>query len=104
MDEIQKIVFEIADRCSRRRIPVNDMLAAFVAKSVILESPDRFQLDSALKPEDVEELVNLAVDRLGKEDDPSSKRCACRSLLTRHTSRGRSSSKRTAPPRSAATA
>ena len=71
MEEIQKIVFEIADRCSRRRIPVNDMLAAFVAKSVILESPDRFQLDSALKPEDVEELVNLAVDRLGKEDDPS---------------------------------
>ena len=71
MDEIQKIVFEIADRCSRRRIPVNDMLAAFVAKTVILESPDRFQLDSALKPEDVEELVSLAVDRLGKEDDPS---------------------------------
>ena len=32
MEEIQKIVFEIADRCSRRRIPVNDMLAAFVAK------------------------------------------------------------------------
>jgi hypothetical protein len=70
MDEIQKIVFEIADRCSRRRIPINDMLAAFVAKTVILESPERFQLDRALKPEDIEELVGLAVDRLSKEDDP----------------------------------
>jgi len=71
MDEIQKIVFEIADRCSRRRVPINDMLAAFVAKTVILESPDQFQLDQALKPEDVEKLVELAVDRLSKEDDPS---------------------------------
>lgn len=32
MDEIQKIVFEIADRCQRRKVPVTDMLAAFVAK------------------------------------------------------------------------
>lgn len=32
MDEIQKIVFEIADRCARRKVPVTDMLAAFVAK------------------------------------------------------------------------
>jgi hypothetical protein len=32
MDEIQKIVFEIADRCMRRKTPVTDMLAAFVAK------------------------------------------------------------------------
>jgi len=71
MEEIQKIVFEIADRCSRRKIPINDMLAAFVAKTVILESPWSFQLDHALLPEDVEELVNLAVDRLSKEDDPS---------------------------------
>jgi hypothetical protein len=71
MDEIQKIVFDIADRCSRRRIPVNDMLAAFVAKTVILESPERFQLDRSLKQEDLDELVSLAVDRLSKEDDPA---------------------------------
>jgi hypothetical protein len=32
MDEIQKIVFEIADRCQRRKVPVTDMLAAFVGK------------------------------------------------------------------------
>ena len=71
MDEIQKIVFEIADRCGRRRIPVNDMLAAFVAKTVILESPERFQLDRPLQAQDVEELVGLAVERLSKEDDPA---------------------------------
>lgn len=44
MDEIQKIVFEIADRCQRRNVPVTDMLAAFVAKAVILENPARFQV------------------------------------------------------------
>ena len=44
MDEILKIVFEIADRCQRRNIPVTDMLAAFVAKAVILENPERFQV------------------------------------------------------------
>mmetsp|Transcript_58570 Transcript_58570/g.137604 ORF Transcript_58570/g.137604 Transcript_58570/m.137604 type:complete len:640 (-) Transcript_58570:336-2255(-) len=71
MDEIQKIVFEIADRCARRKVPVTDMLAAFVAKAVILESPEKFQLDRALSASDVEELVTLAVERLSQEDDPS---------------------------------
>jgi hypothetical protein len=47
MDEIQKIVFEIADRCQRRNVKVTDMLAAFVAKAVILESPERFQVEAA---------------------------------------------------------
>lgn len=121
MDEIQKIVFEIADRCQRRKVPVTDMLAAFVGKArdsctnnhhpafpqshsmrtlprqparpdtakhcignvpndlidaflvqtIILENPEKFQLDRAMSPEDVEQLVSLAVARLSKEDDPS---------------------------------
>eukprot|EP00283_Hemiselmis_rufescens_P013209 CAMPEP_0173440656 /NCGR_PEP_ID=MMETSP1357-20121228/23346_1 /TAXON_ID=77926 /ORGANISM="Hemiselmis rufescens, Strain PCC563" /LENGTH=384 /DNA_ID=CAMNT_0014406173 /DNA_START=46 /DNA_END=1197 /DNA_ORIENTATION=+ len=71
MDEIQKIVFEIADRCQRRKVPVTDMLAAFVAKTIILENPDKFQLERAMSQEDVEGLVSMAVTRLSKEDDPS---------------------------------
>eukprot|EP00284_Hemiselmis_tepida_P016894 CAMPEP_0174929332 /NCGR_PEP_ID=MMETSP1355-20121228/27143_1 /TAXON_ID=464990 /ORGANISM="Hemiselmis tepida, Strain CCMP443" /LENGTH=635 /DNA_ID=CAMNT_0016175527 /DNA_START=27 /DNA_END=1931 /DNA_ORIENTATION=- len=71
MDEIQKIVFEIADRCQRRKVPVTDMLAAFVAKTIILENPDKFQLDRAMSQDDVEGLVSMAVTRLSKEDDPS---------------------------------
>eukprot|EP00961_Rhodomonas_salina_P144477 1945576-Rhodomonas_salina.4 len=123
MDEIQKIVFEIADRCARRKVPVTDMLAAFVAKplsldtfhtayaqggdfkerqgqiqtlsertvrsqcrhkcvldlalnrrrwqAVILESPEKFQLDRALSASDVEELVTLAVERLSQANLPA---------------------------------
>jgi len=71
MDEIQKIVFEIADRCQRRRVPVTDMLAAFVAKAIILENPEKFQLDRAMSQEDVELLVSMAVTRLSVEDDPT---------------------------------
>jgi hypothetical protein len=71
MDEIQKIVFEISNRCQRRKIPTTDMLAAFMAKAVILENPEQYQLDRALSQEDVEGLVNAAVERLSQEDDPS---------------------------------
>ncbi|EKX43950.1 hypothetical protein GUITHDRAFT_110056 [Guillardia theta CCMP2712] len=71
MDEIQKIVYEITDRCRRQKILANEMLAAFVAKAIILESPERFQLDKNLSADDIEELVSLSVRRLAKEDDPS---------------------------------
>jgi len=71
MDAIQKIVFDITDRCRRQKILANEMLAAFVAKAIILESPERFQLDKNLSADDIEELVSLSVKRLAKEDDPS---------------------------------
>jgi hypothetical protein len=42
-----------------------------LVQTIILENPEKFQLDRAMSPEDVEQLVSLAVARLSKEDDPS---------------------------------
>jgi hypothetical protein len=59
MDGIQKIVADIIEACDRRGVTVKEPLTAFVAKAVILENADLFQLDRVMTPEDVKTLVQV---------------------------------------------
>lgn len=40
-------------------------------QAIILENPEKFQLDRAMSQDDVEELVSMAVARLSQEDEPT---------------------------------
>ena len=71
MDDIGRVVAETVDRCRDEGKSVSDTLAAFVARAVIYDNPERFQLDKELQEKDVVDLIGMCVDRLLERDSPS---------------------------------
>ena len=71
MDEIAQVVSETVAQCRDQGKVVSETLAAFVARAVIYDHPERFQLDKELREDDVRDLIRACVDRLIEKDSPS---------------------------------
>ncbi|CAM9453407.1 unnamed protein product, partial [Hapterophycus canaliculatus] len=75
MDEIQELVGKVVRQCASRGVTVSEVLAAFVARTVIqkpgLDGHVLFNLDSPLTQEGVNDLIDRSVDRLLEVDSPS---------------------------------
>eukprot|EP00953_Heterococcus_sp_UTEX-ZZ885_P023177 12759-Heterococcus_DN1.PRE.1 len=81
MDEIDDVVLEIVQQCASRGVVVSDVLAAFVARTVIDTAADSstgssaktplFTLDAPLTADGINTLIDRSVDRLLEIDSPS---------------------------------
>eukprot|EP01029_Cantina_marsupialis_P016817 TRINITY_DN3771_c0_g1_i2.p1 TRINITY_DN3771_c0_g1~~TRINITY_DN3771_c0_g1_i2.p1 ORF type:complete len:566 (-),score=119.00 TRINITY_DN3771_c0_g1_i2:662-2359(-) len=71
MDFIQKVITNVNAESLKHGTHVSDRLAAFICRAVLLEEPERFDLDSSMTDEDIDDLVALAVHKILKRDDPS---------------------------------
>ncbi|CAM9199753.1 unnamed protein product, partial [Discosporangium mesarthrocarpum] len=75
MDEIQELVREVIRQCASRGVTVSEVLAAFVARTVIekstVDGQPLFSLDKPLTQEAVNDLIDRSVDRLLETDSPS---------------------------------
>lgn len=71
MDEISEIVTSIVRGCSHGGVEVPDVLAAFVARTVLESNGSVFALDKALSPEKIEEVILQSIERLLERDSPS---------------------------------
>ncbi len=70
MEDVSNVVARIVDRANLEAVQVSPTLAAFVARTVILENPVDFQLDTKLSDKDVDALVSRAVSKLALKDSP----------------------------------
>jgi len=71
-DEIvASVVSDIVAACAKRGRSVSETLAAFVARTVILDERSKFQLDRELSEQGLDSLVDACVKRLGDADSPS---------------------------------
>ncbi|CAM9135605.1 unnamed protein product [Ectocarpus sp. 8 AP-2014] len=75
MDEIQELVRKVVRQCASRGVTVSEVLAAFVARTVIqkpgLNGQALFSLNSPLTQEGLSDLIDRSVDRLLEVDSPS---------------------------------
>ncbi|CAB1098439.1 unnamed protein product [Ectocarpus sp. CCAP 1310/34] len=75
MDEIQELVRQVVRQCASRGVTVSEVLAAFVARTVIqkpgLNGQALFSLNSPLTQEGLSDLIDRSVDRLLEVDSPS---------------------------------
>ena len=70
MEGIQRVVTDMVRACRDKNVEVSETLAAFMARAVILDRPERFTPDKPLNPEDVTALIDICVDRLSQTDSP----------------------------------
>lgn len=77
MEETDDVVREITQQCAARGVAVSEMLAAFIARTVIetqdtdLDPKVTFTMDSPLTPEGINSLIDRCVERVLEEDSPS---------------------------------
>lgn len=57
MEEINEIVKSIVKGCAKAGIEVSDVLAAFVARTIVEKHETTFILDRKLTPESVQEVI-----------------------------------------------
>ncbi len=70
MDEIEEVVAEIVNGCRAHKLEVSELLAAFVARTVLEGDSVAFALDKDLTDDDVNSVINLSVTRLLEKDSP----------------------------------
>lgn len=70
MEGIQRVVSDMVRACREKKIEVSETLAAFMARAVILDRPERFTPDKPLNEEDIKALIEICVERLGQTDSP----------------------------------
>lgn len=61
---VRAVVREVLDQCARKQCPVNESLAAFMVKAVILDPGQSFGVDRELSKGDVDALTSACVARL----------------------------------------
>jgi len=71
MDGIQRVVGDIVQECRAKAVECSDTLAAFMARAVILDRPERFTPDKPLNDDDIKALIDICVTRLGEQDSPA---------------------------------
>lgn len=71
MDEIRDIVSSIVKGCKLGGSEVQDVLAAFVARTIVESSTTTFSLDKKVTPERREEIVLQSIEKLLERDNPS---------------------------------
>ncbi len=70
MDEIKDIVQTIVKGCAQGGMQVPDILAAFVARTVVEEDTTTFALDRNVTSEKKQEVVLRSIEKLLERDNP----------------------------------
>ena len=71
MEEIKDVVDSIVRGCALGGMEVPELLAAFVARTVVESSAATFSLDNPVTPSRREEVVIQSIERLLERDNPS---------------------------------
>mmetsp|Transcript_27062 Transcript_27062/g.85043 ORF Transcript_27062/g.85043 Transcript_27062/m.85043 type:complete len:163 (-) Transcript_27062:320-808(-) len=71
MEEIKDVVREIVAGCAEHGADCSEVLAAFVARTVVESDGDRFMLDRPLTEADLNVVINESIQRLLTDDSPS---------------------------------
>ena len=71
MDDIKDIVTSIVKGCKLGGSEVSDVLAAFVARTIVEQSTSTFALDKPVTPERREQIVLESIEKLLERDNPS---------------------------------
>eukprot|EP00943_MAST-04B_sp_MAST-4B-sp1_P004565 g4565.t1 len=70
-NDIEKVISEVIKQCKTSGGgDVTPTLAAFVARTVIYENADMFQMDQEMTETDIEDLVDMCVQKLCVQDSP----------------------------------
>jgi len=71
MEEIRDVVDTVVRGCAKGGVQVPEVLAAFVARTVIAKESTTFVLDAPLTPESTREIILQSIERLLERDNPS---------------------------------
>lgn len=70
-NDIEKVISEVIKQCKvSGGGAVSPTLAAFIARTVIYENADMFQMDQEMTETDIEDLVDMCVQKLCVQDSP----------------------------------
>lgn len=59
--DIEAVVREICGGCAAKGYRVSEILAAFIARTVLESNPNEFSLDSSLSNSDVNKLIDYSI-------------------------------------------
>ena len=71
MEEIRDIVTSIVKGCALGGLEVQDVLAAFVARTIVEDSTSTFALNNKVTPDRREEIILQSIEKLLERDNPS---------------------------------
>lgn len=71
MDEIREIINKVVRGCGKCGLEIDDVLAAFVARTIVESNESMFALDRKMTAANTEEIVLQAIERLIERDNPS---------------------------------
>mmetsp|Transcript_33920 Transcript_33920/g.74700 ORF Transcript_33920/g.74700 Transcript_33920/m.74700 type:complete len:514 (+) Transcript_33920:105-1646(+) len=71
MEDIKAIVNRIVKGCQLGGISVSDVLAGFVARTMVETNASYFALDRKATPEQTEEVIMMSIERLMEQDSPA---------------------------------
>jgi len=71
MEEIRSIVNAITKGCSTGGLEVPDVLAAFIARTVVENDATSFSLDRKMTPEKIDEVILRSIEKLLERDSPT---------------------------------
>ena len=70
--DIEKVIAEVVKQCKTSGGgDISPTLAAFIARTVIYENPDTFQMEQDMTDTDIEDLVDMCVSKLCVSDSPA---------------------------------
>lgn len=71
MEEIQDIILNIVRGCQQGGLVVPNVLAAFIARTIVEKNDTVFALDKKMTPDKMEEVILMSIERLLERDSPS---------------------------------
>jgi hypothetical protein len=71
MEEIQDIIINIVRGCQQGGLVVPNVLAAFIARTIVEKNDTVFALDKRMSPEKSEEIILMSIERLLERDSPA---------------------------------
>ena len=71
MDDIKHVVYTVVKGCAHASVEVSDVLAAFIARTVVDTNSAQFSLDRKLSPEAVNEVILLSIEKLLEKNNPA---------------------------------
>jgi hypothetical protein len=71
MDEIRDIIDKVVRGCAKCGIQVDDVLAAFVARTIVENDETTFALDKKMNAVNKEEIILQSIERLIERDNPA---------------------------------
>eukprot|EP01038_Epipyxis_sp_PR26KG_P007181 gene7181-9792_t len=71
MNDINEIITQVVKGCKNGGIEVSEVLAAFVARTIVESKSSTFALDRRITPEGIEEVILQSIERLLEKDNPA---------------------------------